>query len=86
MKKIHSANNITEAHIIKGLLESNGIEAYVGGHYLQGGIGELPASDTASIHVYDEQVEEAKKIIHQYENNTYNSDNDFNPESNDNNE
>ena len=86
MKKIHTASTITEAHIIKGLLESNGIETYVGGHYLQGGIGELPASDTASIHVYDEQVDVAKKIIHQYENNTYNSDNEINSDMSDNNE
>ena len=86
MKKIYSAANLTEAHIIKGLLESNGIETYVGGFYLQGGIGELPASDTAAIYVYEEQAAEAKIIIHQYENNTYNSDNDFNPETSDNNE
>ncbi|MDH5471722.1 MAG: DUF2007 domain-containing protein [Gammaproteobacteria bacterium] len=76
MIKIYSAANITEAHILKGLLESNGIEVYVGGHYLQGGIGELPASDFASLHVNNEQMDVAKKIIHQYENNTYNSNNE----------
>lgn len=75
MIKIYTAGNITEAHIIRGLLESNDIEAFVGGHYLQGGIGELPASDFAAIFVNDEQSEEALKLIHQYENNTYNSDN-----------
>ena len=75
MKKIYSAANITEAHIIKGLLESNNIEAFVSGHYLQGGIGELPASDFAAIFVNDDNCAQALEIIQQYENNSYNTDN-----------
>jgi len=67
MKQIYKPDNITEAHIIAGMLKSQGIEAYVGGYYLQGGVGELMAADFASVHVADEQAEEAKIIIKLYE-------------------
>lgn len=68
MKLIYKAENIAEAHIIAGMLKSHGIEAHVGGHYLQGGIGELMAMGFANIHVRDEDVSKAKSIIQSYEN------------------
>jgi hypothetical protein len=67
LKLIYNARDITEAHIVSGLLKSNGIDAYVGGHYLQGGVGELAASDFATIHVDDENVDAALSIIAEYE-------------------
>ena len=42
MKQIHTAKHAMEAHLVKGFLESNGIEAVVKGDYLTGGWGELP--------------------------------------------
>lgn len=67
MKLIYKARDITEAHIISGLLESNGIDAHVGGYYLQGGVGDLAAMDFATINVADEDVEPALSIISEYE-------------------
>ncbi len=43
MKPLHSARHATEAHLIRGYLESQGIDAVVRGEFLAGGIGELPA-------------------------------------------
>ncbi|WP_303285526.1 DUF2007 domain-containing protein [Marinobacter sp. SS8-8] len=34
MQIAYRARDITEAHIVAGLLEANGIEAFVGGHCL----------------------------------------------------
>ena len=68
MKKVFRAANITEAHIVKGLLESNGIEAYVDGFYLQGGIGELATMDFVSVSVEDEDQAVAREIVYEYEN------------------
>lgn len=68
MVKIYSAGNISEAHIVKGMLEAQGISAYVGGHYLQGGIGELAALDFAAVYVEDEDQQDAQAIITEYEN------------------
>lgn len=67
MKLIYKAGNITEAHIVSGLLNSHGIKTHVGGYYLQGGVGELAAFDFAHVHVEDEDIQAAKSIIAEYE-------------------
>ena len=67
MKLIYKAKDIIEAHIISGLLESSNIESHVGGHYLQGGVGDLAASDFATLSVADNDVNEALLIIKGYE-------------------
>ncbi len=70
MIKIYTAENITEAQIIKGLLEANQINAFVNGFYLQGGIGEMAPTDFAGISVEDNNVKAALGIIKAYEKNT----------------
>jgi len=75
LKLIYKARDIIEAHIIAGLLKSNNIDAHVGGHYLQGGIGEVAAMEFATINVADEDVVKAKKIISEYEGNINTTDN-----------
>lgn len=67
MIRIYNAKDITEAHIVKGMLEANGIDAYVNGFYLQGGIGELATMDFASVQVDDKDVEAARILIEEYE-------------------
>ncbi len=67
MKLLYKAADITEAHIIKGLLESHGITAHVGGFYLQGAVGDIPARDYVNVHVLDEDVPLAAEIIAKYE-------------------
>ena len=67
MKKIYSATDLTDAHIIKGLLESHGITAQVNGGFLSGGIGELPPLDLVTVSVEDGQLEEAQRVLKEYE-------------------
>ncbi len=67
MQLIFKAGNITEAQIVKGLLESNGIEAYAGGYYLQGGVGEIASMDFANVQVAEADVVKARAIIDEYE-------------------
>ena len=74
MKLVYSASDIIEANIVAGMLQANGIDAHVGGYYLQGGIGELAARDFANVHVADEDVELAKKLIEDYEKASINED------------
>ena len=78
MKIIYKSSDITEAHIVQGMLDAHGIEAFVGGHYLQGGVGELLATDYASIYVADHDVSAAMEIIMEYENNEPDPDNNEN--------
>jgi hypothetical protein len=54
MKPLHIARHATEAHLIRGYLESQGIAALVRGEYLTGGIGELPA-DVCKVWVADDR-------------------------------
>lgn len=74
MKKIYQAKDITEAHIIQGMLLAYGLQAYVGGQYLQGGVGDLAAMDFATVSVADEDLEEARELITKYERNELNQD------------
>lgn len=68
MQLVFRANNILEAHIIAGLLKSEGIDSYVGGHYLQGAVGDLPATDFAHVFVDDADQARAEALITDYEN------------------
>lgn len=69
MITVYDASNITEAYIIKGMLQAHGIESYVAGEYLQGGIGELPAIGIIAVQVEANDESAARKLIHQYEQN-----------------
>ncbi len=53
MKQLHAARHAVEAHLIRGFLLSNGIEAQVRGEYLTSGWGELPV-DVCSVWVTDD--------------------------------
>ena len=64
---VYNAKDIIEAQLVAGLLESKGIETYVGGQYLQGGIGELAAMDFATISVDESDIDKARRIIDEYE-------------------
>jgi hypothetical protein len=63
----YRARDITEAHIVAGLLEANGIEAHVGGHYLQGALGEIGAAGFTNVHVDDEDLYRARQLVSEYE-------------------
>ena len=63
MKTVLHALDTLEANMIKGLLESEGIESSIFGEYLQGGIGELPANGLIRVVVSDEDYEAASAII-----------------------
>lgn len=67
MKIVYKAADIIEANIVAGMLSSRGIEAHVGGFYLQGGIGELAPLGNSSVSVADEHVEAAMVVISEYE-------------------
>ena len=67
MKIIYNASNILEAEIVSGMLSANGIDSHVGGYYLQGGIGEVSASDFARVYVADHDMEAAGSVIKEYE-------------------
>ena len=67
MQIVYKAQDISEAHIVAGMLQANGIEAHVGGYYLQGAIGDIGTLNLANVHVSDEDVRLARSMIREYE-------------------
>ncbi|MFO8024912.1 DUF2007 domain-containing protein [Thiohalophilus sp.] len=65
---IYNANDYIEGNLVRGLLESQGIDTYVNGEYLQGGIGVLIPMGHIKLSVDDEDESAALRIIERYEN------------------
>ncbi len=67
-KKLYSAANATEAHLIKGILENASIETILSGEDLSIGVGELPADVLQVIIMVNEyKYADALEFISNYE-------------------
>jgi len=62
MKLVHTARHPTEAHLIRGMLEAQGIRAAVKGDQLYGAFGELPVLPTVWI-LDDTLAADADRIV-----------------------
>jgi hypothetical protein len=69
MKQVFVARNPTEAHLVKGMLEANGIRAEVRGEDLWGTRGETPLTPDTQPTVWvldDRQAPEAARVVAEY--------------------
>lgn len=67
MKSVFEASSGLDAHMILNLLEQRGIGGQIEGEYLQGGIGELQAMGFVRVLVADEDYDEARRIVGEWE-------------------
>lgn len=67
MKNVFKANNIIEAHIVAGMLNACNIKTYVGGHFLQGAVGDLSPSGFANVFVAPEDFDLACTLVSEYD-------------------
>jgi len=67
MRKVFEAIDMLEAHVVKGILQQEGIVGFIQGEYLHGGMGDLPASGLVRIEVNDPDYEQARSVISQWE-------------------
>lgn len=67
MKIVFKAGNIIEAHIVAGMLNACDIQTYVGGHFLQGAVGDLCPSGFANVFVAPEDFDLACTLIAEYD-------------------
>lgn len=67
MKTVFDASGNIEAHLVMHQLQQAGIDASIEGEYLQGGIGELPAAGNIRVVVPDDDVDQARQIIADWE-------------------
>ena len=70
MIKIYSPENAIEAQCLKDFLERQHITCFIGGRYLVGAIGELPAVGLLGLYVEDIDAGLAKGLISDYLNAT----------------
>ena len=63
MRIVYRAENLIDAHLIKNVLEQQGIPAYVAGEYLTGAIGELPIQGLINVMVSEDQWSAARNIV-----------------------
>ena len=67
MKIAYRAQNLIDAQLIKDQLAYANIDSQIQGEFLQGGIGELPAMGLVNIMVADQDLEPARRIVMQWE-------------------
>ena len=66
MKKVYTAKNPADAHLLKGLLEGENIEAEVRGEFLYGVRGEVPITQDTCPSVWvmdDSDYDRAMKLV-----------------------
>ncbi len=66
MEIAYRAQDIAEAEIVSGMLRAHGIDAHVGGYYLQGGVGELAPMGFANVQVEASQLGHARQLVEEY--------------------
>ena len=66
MIRIYSPDSPMEAQCLKDLLESHSISCHLGGSYLAGAIGELPAAGLLGLYVEDLDAGIARRLIDEY--------------------
>lgn len=64
---IFRGSDYIEAHLLTGLLREHGIEVFLQGALLQGGLGELPVHGHLILMVEESDRDAAKRIIAAYE-------------------
>ncbi len=67
MTPIFRGSDYIEAHLLTGLLRQHGIDPFLQGALLQGGLGELPALGHLVILVDESDRDAAKSLIAAYE-------------------
>ena len=80
VKTVYTASNTIEAHLVKILLNGEGIEALISGDYLQGAMGELPAVNALQVKVNNRDFHLASTIVKHWEDNKDDKDDSWIPE------
>ncbi len=71
MKSVYRGSDYFEAQLLTGLMEQAGLQVFLQGIALQGGLGEVPAMGHLSITVNDADQGRAAEIIAAYERGDY---------------
>ena len=67
MRAVYQAENILDAHLVRGALEAHGLRAFVTGEFLTGAAGQLPAAGLVAVLVADEEFAAAQEVVAEIE-------------------
>ena len=63
MHVVYLPENVIDAHLVRGRLNAEGIDAFIRGEFLTGALGELPARDLLAVCVGDADLARARSLI-----------------------
>ena len=63
MRAVYQAENILDAHLVRGALEAHGLRAFVTGEFLTGAAGQLPAAGLVAVLVDEEDFHAAEHVV-----------------------
>jgi len=63
MRAVYQAENLFDAHLVRGRLASEGVNAVVTGEYLAGAMGELPVAGLLAVWVDDDDCPAALELL-----------------------
>lgn len=63
MVRLYSAEDTIEAHLLRHMLEQQGMQAFITGEHLEGAVGELPAAGLIDVWVLEEHLEDAQDVL-----------------------
>lgn len=63
MHVVYEAENVIDAHLVRGRLAAEGITAFVRGEFLAGAMGELPVSGLLAVWVPEEQEATRAEVL-----------------------
>ncbi|MFZ5722438.1 MAG: DUF2007 domain-containing protein [Pseudomonadota bacterium] len=63
MVRLYSADDTIEAHLLKHMLEQQGIGAFITGEHLEGVAGELPLQGLVDVWVLEEHLPDAQDVL-----------------------
>lgn len=66
MRPLYNARHAAEAHLIRGYLESQGVDAIIRGEFLASGIGDLPADVCKVWVINDDDFTRADALLRQF--------------------
>ncbi|WXL26908.1 DUF2007 domain-containing protein [Ectopseudomonas mendocina] len=66
MQSVYEPRDMMEGELLRSMLASEGIDAYLAGQHLLGAVGELPVSGLLRLMVDDADVDRAQTLIAGY--------------------
>lgn len=66
MVRLYSADDSIEAHLLRHMLEQQGIAVFITGEHLESGAGELPLSGVVDVWVLEEHLDDAQDVLEDF--------------------